>query len=167
MADQAEVNEQGNVMISGFVKGNCINPNQLVHITGYDDYQIEKIDILAMGTRTKLAMQVENADNEELSMFTTVPEDLNPFSKPEAEDEDILSAIKGLQLEEEESKQLEPEQEDASMNEEEEEESEVNWESESDEEEGNKADEKAKRVQMQMRTEDELEFEDEVEYAAE
>ena len=33
--------------ITGFVRGNTgLNANQLVHITGYDDFQIEKIEVL-------------------------------------------------------------------------------------------------------------------------
>jgi len=43
LADQAEVNAEGNVTVFGFLKGSCINPNQLVHVTGLDDFQIEKI----------------------------------------------------------------------------------------------------------------------------
>lgn len=29
----------------GYLKGNCIHQNQLVHVTGFDDYQIFKIEI--------------------------------------------------------------------------------------------------------------------------
>lgn len=43
LADQVEVNEQGSVMVSGFLKGNCINSNQIVHVTGLDDFHIDKI----------------------------------------------------------------------------------------------------------------------------
>lgn len=90
-----EVAQDGeNVVISGFLKGNCINSNQIAHLTGFDDYQIEKIEILAMGSRQKIA-----ANSEQLVQFQTVPEDINPFSKAETHnDEDILSAIQGLQL---------------------------------------------------------------------
>lgn len=45
-------------MVSGFVKGSCINANQLVHITGLDDYNIEKIEIQTVGTRAKLTMDM-------------------------------------------------------------------------------------------------------------
>lgn len=34
-----------------------------------------------MGAKTKLSMEVENA-NEQLTQFATIGEDLNPFSKP-------------------------------------------------------------------------------------
>ncbi len=40
LADQIEVNENGTVSVSGFLKGNCINANQLVHVAGIDDFQI-------------------------------------------------------------------------------------------------------------------------------
>lgn len=33
----------GNLTFHGFLKGNCVNSNQLVHVTGFDDYEIEKI----------------------------------------------------------------------------------------------------------------------------
>lgn len=33
----------GNMVLEGYLKGNCIHANQLVHITGFDDYEIEKI----------------------------------------------------------------------------------------------------------------------------
>lgn len=56
-------------MVSGFLKGNCINSNQLVHITGFDDYQIEKIQIQSIGARAKLNMEVE----EDLIQFSTIP----------------------------------------------------------------------------------------------
>jgi hypothetical protein len=59
------------VSISGFLKGSCINPNQLVHVTGLDDFQIEKIEILTMGAKAKLSMEVENA-TEELTQFATI-----------------------------------------------------------------------------------------------
>ena len=57
MADQVEVNAEGNVAISGFVKGSCVNPNQLVHVTGFDDFYVEKIEVLKMGTKTKIVME--------------------------------------------------------------------------------------------------------------
>lgn len=58
LADQVQVNEQGSIVVSGFVKGSCINANQLVHITGLDDYNIEKIEIQTVGTRAKLTMDM-------------------------------------------------------------------------------------------------------------
>jgi hypothetical protein len=66
-----------------------------------------------MGAKARLSMEVENS-SEELTQYQTLPEDLNPFSKPEAlgEDEDILSAIKGLQLEEEELEKHEVQQDE-------------------------------------------------------
>ena len=37
--------DQNNQMleIKGFLKGSTLNANQLVHLTGFDDFQIEKI----------------------------------------------------------------------------------------------------------------------------
>jgi len=58
LADQIESGENGSIVVSGFVKGNCINANQLVHITGFDDFQVEKIEIQAMGVRAKFSMEV-------------------------------------------------------------------------------------------------------------
>jgi len=40
LADHVEMNSEGSITVSGFVKGNCINPNQLVHVTGIDDFQV-------------------------------------------------------------------------------------------------------------------------------
>lgn len=42
LADQVEV-LNGNLAISGFLKGSCVNANQLAHLTGFDDYAVEKI----------------------------------------------------------------------------------------------------------------------------
>jgi hypothetical protein len=30
--------ENGSIVLQGFLKGNCINANQLIHITGVDDF---------------------------------------------------------------------------------------------------------------------------------
>jgi hypothetical protein len=35
--------ENGNIILQGFLKGNCVNANQLLHITGLDDFEIESI----------------------------------------------------------------------------------------------------------------------------
>lgn len=32
--------ENGNFVLQGFLKGNCVNANQLIHITGLDDFEI-------------------------------------------------------------------------------------------------------------------------------
>lgn len=32
--------------VTGFLRGTCLNPNQLVHVTGFGDFQVGKIDIL-------------------------------------------------------------------------------------------------------------------------
>lgn len=61
LADHVQVNDKGSVVVSGFLKGNCINANQLVHVTGLDDFQIEKVEIQTMGTRARVTMEVENA----------------------------------------------------------------------------------------------------------
>jgi hypothetical protein len=58
LADHVELGLQGNLVVSGFLKGNCINSNQLVHVTGFEDYQIEKIEIQSMAARGKLNMEV-------------------------------------------------------------------------------------------------------------
>lgn len=94
LADSVELDSQGKVVVSGYLKGNCINANQLVHITGFDDYQIDKIEILGVNKKNQM-------EAEELVQYPTIPEDLNSFSKPEAEgqDGDILSAIEGLKIE--------------------------------------------------------------------
>ena len=40
LGDNVEMDSEGKITVSGFVKGSCINPNQLVHVTGVDDFQI-------------------------------------------------------------------------------------------------------------------------------
>ena len=40
LGDNVEMDSEGRIMVSGFVKGSCINPNQLVHVTGVDDFQV-------------------------------------------------------------------------------------------------------------------------------
>ena len=30
----------GNIILQGFIKGNSVNANQLIHITGIDDFEI-------------------------------------------------------------------------------------------------------------------------------
>lgn len=42
LADQVELID-GKLALSGFLKGSCINANQLAHLTNFDDYAIEKI----------------------------------------------------------------------------------------------------------------------------
>ena len=32
--------ETGSITLKGFLKGNCIHANQLVHVTGFDDYEL-------------------------------------------------------------------------------------------------------------------------------
>lgn len=39
LADEISVNNEYTT-ISGFLKGSCINSNQIAHLTGFDDYQI-------------------------------------------------------------------------------------------------------------------------------
>jgi hypothetical protein len=131
--------------VSGFLKGSCINANQLAHLTNFEDYTIEKIEILPVGGRLKF-----NASQEQLVQYQTIPDELCPFSKPETHDDgDILSAIEGLQLAPEEQQKLQQQQQEENEDEEmdnegsEEDESEANWE---DEPEGEKAEERAKRV---------------------
>jgi pre-rRNA-processing protein TSR1 len=43
-ADSTEVNEAGELLVSGWIRGSgCFNANQLVHVTGYGDYQLASI----------------------------------------------------------------------------------------------------------------------------
>ena len=66
--------------VEGFLKGNCINPNQLVHITGFDDYQIEKIEIRSH-PRKKSRNQNKHMEEElNLIQYSTGSESLYPFS---------------------------------------------------------------------------------------
>jgi hypothetical protein len=37
------VYENGIMIVEGFLKGSAVNANQLVHITGMDDFEVEKI----------------------------------------------------------------------------------------------------------------------------
>ncbi|KRX00267.1 hypothetical protein PPERSA_10766 [Pseudocohnilembus persalinus] len=47
LADKVSFNQNTQLLeVEGFLKGNYLNANQLMHVTGYDDYQIEKIEIL-------------------------------------------------------------------------------------------------------------------------
>ena len=39
------INSQNSVTFHGYLKGNCINANQLVHINGFEDYALEKVEI--------------------------------------------------------------------------------------------------------------------------
>lgn len=64
----------GNLTFHGFLKGNCVNANQLVHVTGFDDYEIEKIEIQPRRA---------GKENQNLVQFSTLPESLFPFSKAE------------------------------------------------------------------------------------
>lgn len=36
----------GNLIFHGYLKGNAVFANQLVHVTGFDDYEVEKIEIM-------------------------------------------------------------------------------------------------------------------------
>lgn len=48
--------------------GHCINANQLVHITGYDDYQIEKIEILKNPIKIKQKIKKRGNGMNETNM---------------------------------------------------------------------------------------------------
>ena len=39
----AEVSNTGTLLVTGFVRGAPLNPDRLVHIPGYGDFQIEKV----------------------------------------------------------------------------------------------------------------------------
>lgn len=41
--DITEDPTSGNLTFHGYLKGNSVFANQLVHITGFDDYEVEKI----------------------------------------------------------------------------------------------------------------------------
>lgn len=43
MVDNVVLNQNQTVTFEGFLKGNCVHSNQLIHVTGFDDYEIEKI----------------------------------------------------------------------------------------------------------------------------
>jgi hypothetical protein len=63
------------------LKGNCVNANQLVHVTGFDDYAIQKIEIKDdMGKRSK-RKQIDEEVN--LAQHAVSSESLFPFSKAE------------------------------------------------------------------------------------
>ena len=81
LADHVEKSPNNSLVVGGFVKGSCINANQLVHVTGFGDYQIEKIEIVDL--RTKAKSMVEEESNN-LTQFSTLAESLDPFSRPEA-----------------------------------------------------------------------------------
>jgi len=38
LVENVRKSENGNIVLEGFLKGNCVNANQLVHITGLDDF---------------------------------------------------------------------------------------------------------------------------------
>jgi hypothetical protein len=40
LADKITANSNTSITIGGFLKGNCINSNQIAHLTGFDDYLI-------------------------------------------------------------------------------------------------------------------------------
>lgn len=67
LADSVEVDSEGKVVVSGYLKGSCVNSNQVVHVTGFDDYNIEKIEIVG-GAAKKNQM-----DSEELVQYPTLP----------------------------------------------------------------------------------------------
>lgn len=47
LAEKLQVNQQtGTLEIEGFIKGNFYNPNQLVHVTGFGDYAVSKLEII-------------------------------------------------------------------------------------------------------------------------
>lgn len=48
VAESAEL-----VTVEGYLKGNCVHSNQLLHLTGFDDYEIEKIEIKMDHGKTK------------------------------------------------------------------------------------------------------------------
>ncbi|EAR91270.3 carboxy-terminal domain transketolase (macronuclear) [Tetrahymena thermophila SB210] len=95
LADEVTVNPtNGVVEITGFLRGHCINANQLIHITGYDDYEIQKIEILKNPIKIKQKIKKKgNGMNETnmsminfnsdilLTQEATDPDQINPFAK--------------------------------------------------------------------------------------
>lgn len=158
LPDQIETSPEGNLVLSGFLKGNCISPNQIAHLTGLGEFHIEKIEIQSVGKSRNNSMA------EELVQFATSPDEMEEFAKPEThqDEEDILTALNGLQIEQ----PVEEPREEGMEDEDESEDDEADWEDQ-EEMEDNRAEEKARRMEMHMRQDEELEFEDEVEYAAE
>ncbi len=60
LADQVELVGQNSISISGYLKGACVNANQIVHITGFEDYHIEKIEICSTKAKQRFSMQTES-----------------------------------------------------------------------------------------------------------
>lgn len=89
----------GNLTFHGYLKGNCVHANQLVHITGFDDYEIEKIEIHPKRHNTH-GRQMREEIEANLVQYATNPENLFPFSKAEEVSEDILSGLSNLKVSE-------------------------------------------------------------------
>ena len=50
LADSHQFNQQtGLFEVSGFLKGSCISANQIIHITGQGDFEIERVEIQCPG----------------------------------------------------------------------------------------------------------------------
>lgn len=93
------------ITFHGYLKGTCVNANQLVHVTGFDDFEIESIRI----TPTRKRVMEE----EGLVQHSITPESMFPFSKVEEHTEDLLSALAGLKIEQNNTaKPVEMEEED-------------------------------------------------------
>ncbi|EGR34439.1 ribosome biogenesis protein, putative [Ichthyophthirius multifiliis] len=147
LCDEVLVNTQNQVVeFTGFLRGSCINANQLLHVTGYDDFQIEKIEILKNPYKIKQkikknifklilvqnAGEEENIQEEELKENTKYKQQNGTMDQIDLEninDEDIIS---------------------------------VN--SQDDAQQEVESGKKQKILELLERNEDELEFEDEVEY---
>ncbi|CAK68130.1 unnamed protein product (macronuclear) [Paramecium tetraurelia] len=139
--DLAYVN--GELSITGTWRGqNGLSADQLVHITGVDDFQIARIELLGM---------IEQV------FETAQPESLDPICRDKKHDigdcDDLLKDIAGMQLQEEEEQMIEQE-------------SDVSYE-DLDKEFEEEAQKKREQFEIVHRDTEDLDYEDEVEYGVE
>lgn len=79
--------------VTGFLKGNCINANQLVHITGIDDFEVDCIEILNSKSRLERFRERKKPQKNEpaivdetpLLQHCTINDEIYPFHKDNAE----------------------------------------------------------------------------------
>lgn len=82
-------NSSQKLIVSGFLKGNCINANQLVHITGLDDFEIESIEIIPSKSKLERFREKKKPAQNEATMqdetpliqHCTINDELFPFHK--------------------------------------------------------------------------------------
>lgn len=78
----------GCLAFSGFVRNKTLNPNCLIHIAGFDDYQISRIDVLPD------VVSVKSVPNEPAIIQTLVPD---PMKQETLEQENELDPMEGEQ----------------------------------------------------------------------